>query len=135
MSTEKVDIRRLSMFYPKTRKGLSVDYPELSKVAAFKNLNKHQLLFVWYYACKASPFYREEDYSVKAEQSLIESHGVKAAEGLMGKFKSGSFPEVIRVAIAEMSKFEVGPRIQAKLMVEKIMNNYFHYNFLYIHIL
>lgn len=124
MSKENYDIEKLSMFYPKTRKGLKDDYPELSKIEAFKTLNKNDLLFVWYYACKASPFYREEELSIRAKKSVIESYGEIAGEKMCRAYSAGNFPEKIRIAIPEMGKFQIGPRIKAKLMVEKIMNNY-----------
>ena len=124
MSNDNLDIQKLSMFYPKTKKGLIVDYPELSNYEVFKSLSKYELLFVWYFACKSSPFIREEDPKIRAERSILESFGQNAKADIRSRYMSSNFPEKIRVAVAEMQKFEIGPRIRAKMMVEKIMTNY-----------
>lgn len=124
MSENKFDTKKLSMFYPKTKKGLLIDYPELKKIEAFVGMNKNELLFSWYYGCKSSPFDYEEDSKVKAEKSFIEAFGSKQKEGLESSYIAGNFPEKVRVAITEMQKFEIGPRVRSKIMIEKIMTNY-----------
>ena len=125
MSDELKNLKALSMFYPKTRNGLILDYPELEKIEVFRKLNKHDLLFVWYFACESSPFYKEEDLKVKTENALIEAYGINAADSLRSKFLAGNFSDKIRDGIAEMQKFKIGPRVKAKIMTEKAMNNYY----------
>jgi len=122
MSKEPTD-KKLSMFYPRTKNGLLSDYPELKKVDIFTKVNKFELLFAWYFACKASPFMYEEDDRKRTELALIESHG-KNADALKSTYSAGNYPEKLRIAIGEMRRFEIGPRIRAKMMTEKIMQNY-----------
>lgn len=116
--------KEYSMFYPKTKSGLLIDYPKLKDNEALRKLGRFDLLFVWYYACKASPFQYEEDKKEKTELSLVQAFGEKKAETMRYAYIPGNFPEKIRLAITEMSKFEIGPRIRAKLMIENIMTNY-----------
>ena len=121
---KKIDsIKNFSMFYPRTKNGLLYDYPELRKIESFEKLNRTEMLFVWFYACKASPFSYEEDEKVKIEEALKASYG-RSYRGVFSKYVVGDFPEKTRAAIADMRKFEVGPRVKAKMMVEKIMQNY-----------
>lgn len=124
MSDESLHIEKLSMFYPKTTKGLVIDYPEIASNPVLKALNKNDLLFVWYYACRASPFVKEDNNSVKIENAAKEAYGRTINEGLLQKLLAGNFSDKMRHAIVEMEKFQVGPRIRAKMMVEKIMGNY-----------
>jgi len=116
-------IKSLSMFYPKTKSGILSDYPELRKIDVFQRLSPVEILFVWYFACKSSPFMHEDDAEERMKLAINESFGKKAPE-VMGAFVAGRYSEKIRSAILEMQKFEIGPRIRAKLMIEKIMKNY-----------
>jgi len=115
--------KQFSMFYPRTKNGLLSDYPELKRVEIFTKLNRFDLLFAWYFACKASPFAYEESDKIRTELSLVETYGKKADE-LRGAFMAGNFDDKLRVGIVEMRRFEIGPRIRAKMMTEKIMENY-----------
>ena len=47
--------RKYSIFYPKSSRMLTADYPEFKKVREFKDINRGDLLFVWYFACEGSP--------------------------------------------------------------------------------
>lgn len=123
MSDNVEYVKRLSMFYPETKKGILLDYPELAKRDAFRNLSRSEALFVWYYACKASPFKYEEDDKEKIELSLEQSFG-KKADAVRNTYIAGNFSEKVKTAIAEMRTFEIGPRIRSKMMIEKIMSNY-----------
>ena len=116
--------KKYSMFYPKSKHGLLLDYPELAKNETFKNLGKEDLLFVWYMACKSSPFSKEENPRILREKSMNESYSHNALNRVREKYLAGDFPEKIRYAIQEMRKFEVGPRVRAKKMVETILGNY-----------
>ena len=116
--------KKYSMFYPKTKSSLLMDYPELAKIEIFKKLGKEDMLFVWYMGCKSSPFYNEEIPRKKREKCMTEAYSHQALQRNKEKFLAGDFPEKIRLAIHEMTRFEVGPRMRAKKMVETIMGNY-----------
>ena len=124
MKDQEEQGKRYSMFYPKTKRGLLSDYPELKKIESFSKLSRAELLFVWYYACKASPFYGEENDEVRVKKALKESFGKTAGLDITSRYVAGNFVDKIRTAITEISRFEPGPRIRAKMMVEKILANY-----------
>ena len=52
---EQIDARdilrktKYSLFSPKSKRGLSIDYKELYKIESFKRLGKEEQLFVWYF--------------------------------------------------------------------------------------
>lgn len=111
------------MFYPKTRDGLLNDYPQLVKVKEFYDLRKEELLFVWYFFCKASPFYNIDDRFERAEKSVKKSFGnTNTTE--TAQYKKCNFPDKINLAGEKMKLYEPGPRIRAKKLVEKILSDY-----------
>ena len=118
------DREKYSMFFPKSRRKLIDDYPELGRIEAFTKLNRTEMLFVWYYACQASPYYDQDDFGRIIELCLRKSYGSKIRPEMKERFISGNFPEKISVAVDVMKRFEVGPRIRAKRMVEKILDNF-----------
>lgn len=124
MERSEKEMKNLSMFYPKTKKGILSDYPELKKIGVFEKINKNEMLFVWYFACQSSPFHDEEDPKIRCERSVIEAFGPERSKQVMGAYSAGNYSERVRLAISEMQKFQIGPRIRAKMMVEKIMSNY-----------
>ena len=116
--------KEYSMFYPRTKAGLLSDYPELRKVQVLAGLNRYDILFCWYYACKSSPFIYEEDPKERTMLALEAAYGNNKADRLKGAYLAGNFSEKVRAGIHEMAKFQIGPRVRAKLMVENIMTNY-----------
>ncbi len=124
MSIKKEVVDRLSMFTPKSNQSLRSDYPELNKNKAFIGLNKNEMFFCWYFACKSSPLIREEDPRKRAEAAIYFSYPKDKRDQIARAYSSGNFPEKLKIAIDEMRKYEPGPRIRAKMMVEKIMQNY-----------
>ncbi len=123
MKKKDKEIKMYSMFYPKNKRSFKSDYPELLKNHIFKDLSNAEMLFVWYFACEASPFYKEYDDSVRCKYSLVESFG-KRADVVFTAYNAGKYPEKVRSAINEMRSYKIGPRVRSKMMVEKIMKNY-----------
>jgi len=118
------DREKYSMFFPKSRRKLIDDYPELGKIDAFRKLNRSEMLFVWYYACQASPYYDQDDFGRIIDLCLKKSFGKGMGRKSRERFISGNFPEKITAAIEVMRRFEPGPRIRAKKLVEKILENF-----------
>jgi len=109
------------LFAPKSPRALKFDYPELADYPEF-NINKTDLLFVWYYACKSSPFFNDN----MRERVVIEKCARTAGmllkeEDKKEKFLSGNFTDKIQSAIETMLKFEPSARIIAR---ERAMKNY-----------
>lgn len=121
---KKRDINN-SLFAPKSKRGLLIDYPELKKHEDLKKLrDPKDLLFVWYFASKSSPFYDIEKPEERAKQCIKHVYGEDIAHHKAENFISGNFDDKIGTAIALMASFNPGPRIRAKKMVEKILSNY-----------
>jgi len=116
--------KEYSMFYPKSKLGLKSDYPELASNPIFESLSNNEMLYVWYYACKASPFSKEDDLRLRADKSVMEAFGPNKGPQVRTAYLAGNYSEKVRAAIIEMTKFQIGPRIRAKLMIEKIIGNY-----------
>jgi hypothetical protein len=115
-----------SIFKPKSKRGLFLDYPELRKVPAFTNLSPDEMLFVWYYACESSPFVDLTTERTRIEESLNISMlrgGKKMSKDQKDRLLEGEFSAKVTTAIDHMQKYRVGPRIRAKMMVEKGFEN------------
>lgn len=116
--------RKFSLFYPNTTGDIFKDYPHLRKEESFERLNRSEMMFVWYFACKSSPFVRTEDEQHRAKKSAHVAFGQKGIPEAVAKLTSLDFPEKIRAAIDRMSEYEPGPRIRAKMMIEKALTNF-----------
>lgn len=115
--------KRYSIFYPINPRRLLGDYPELKKAREFQDIGPYHLLFVWYFACDASPFARIIDDKERVKKAIVEAYKNLEVEE-QEKYISGSFPEKIKLAISKMKTFRIGPRVIAMKMMEKILHNW-----------
>lgn len=105
----------LLLFAPKSSRGLKFDYPELSQIAVLKDLRPQEILFVWYYACKSSPFYNSSMPEADIIKRCIDESGIYIGEGTKrANFLAGIFPDSIKEAIPIMNNFEPNLRIILK---------------------
>ena len=120
------DISEYSLFKPKSSRGLKHDYPEFTNIEEFKSLNTADLLFVWYYSCEVSPLVKEfPSDSKRVKKAMKVAYANKPLDhAKQAKFEALKFTDKIKSAIDKMSSFRVGPRIRAKLMMEKVMKTY-----------
>jgi hypothetical protein len=121
-------LSKYSLFAPRTTNGLKHDYPELNKEPAFKNLSKAQLLYVWYYACEASPFNNINDDRTRSKRSMEQAY-VKNGELQIGgeqkrRLENIEFDTKLQDAINVMSQYRMGPRVKEKKMVDKMLANF-----------
>ena len=116
-----------SVFKPKSKRGIFIDYPELRHFEAFKTLENNPMLFVWYFACESSPYAKIIDERKRVELAVKKAdykRGTKViADHEIEKMKAGTFSTKMTVAIEEMKRFKVGVRIQALMMVQKGFDN------------
>ena len=105
-----------TVFAPKSIQGLVTDYPELGQIDEFK-IRKHELLFVWYYACKVSPMFSHSSHRSKREkiEACLKVSGYVPSHDIKSKILEGNFPTRIAGAISRMEDFEPSVRIMAKL--------------------
>jgi hypothetical protein len=117
-----------SLFRPISVRGLLNDYPELNDVTEFKKLSKVELLFTWYFANEASPFYDQDDEFERAKNSLKYALYVaqdnSVTRAIRQQYATLEFPEKVASAILKMKTYKLGPRVRAKKMVDNILNNF-----------
>ena len=120
-------VSEYSIFTPKSTRALYVDYPELRQYQQFKDLRSHEMLFVWYYACEASPFYHISDDFVRAKKAAEKSCYTGGKISISGPEYQNlinlRFPPKVERAIPIMQKYKIGPRIRAKMLYEKAFDN------------
>lgn len=115
-------MKYVSIFHPKGKTRIVYDYPELQQFDSLKSLsNSNDFVFVWYYACKASPYYESKNQVSKVQCCIKKAYGKKLTEGKRNQLISGDFPEDIRKAIRDVESFEPGARIRAKIMAEETL--------------
>ena len=115
--------KKYSIFFPKSSRGLTADYPEFKKIREFKDINSTELLFVWYFSCEASPFMGIVDDKERIKAALFEAFkkpDVKTQE----QYLANRFPEKVKIAISRMRSFKIGPRVMAMRMMENTLNNW-----------
>jgi hypothetical protein len=115
--------RKYSIFYPKSSRMLTADYPEFKKVREFKDINRGDLLFVWYFACEGSPLIDIQDDKERTLEAMMEAYK-KPDIKMQEKYLAGNFPEKVKIAISKMKSFKIGPRVMAKRMMENTLNNW-----------
>jgi hypothetical protein len=125
---KQVKVSEFSVFNPKSARVLYEDYPELREYKQLKGLNVNELLFVWFYACQASPFYVIMNKRKRVEECMKQTflkNPNKPSIQLKDKeaYFNGKFPDRIQSAIDVMSKFRIGPRIRAKISAEIAFEN------------
>lgn len=122
-----VNINQFSIFAPKSSRVLYEDYPELRVYKQLKGLNTYELLFVWYYACEASPLHRITDKRKRCDEAMkitfFAGKQARLDQRLKEQYLNGKFTERIANAIDVMSRFKIGPRIRAKMITEKAFEN------------
>lgn len=117
-----------SLFRPISARGLLNDYPELNEMPEFKKLSKVELLFTWYFANEASPFFDMDNEFERAKNSLKYALYVaqdnSVTRTIREQYSSLEFSERVSSAIVKMKTFKLGPRVRAKKMVDNILNNF-----------
>lgn len=117
--------RRYSMFFPGSRNDLLLEYPDLRSIPSIKKVGDKpkELLFVWYYACKASPAMALVDDRSRIEFALKAVWGDPVPADVHSRFINHKWGETVSMAIDDMRKFELGPRVMSKLIVERTIRN------------
>lgn len=107
----------LLLFAPKSDRGLRIDYPELSGIKEFESLRKNEMLFVWYYGCKSSPYFNLD----WKETDIIKKCVEKSQLNVNKEFLEGKFPDKIKSAVLVMNRFEPALRIIARQEAAKTL--------------
>jgi hypothetical protein len=116
--------RRYLIFAPKNAKDLRVQYPELVEYAEFRPeaIKTHDLLFVWWFRCSASPYYDMED-AEKLEHCVRVAYPTEQQrESKLKEFKA-QFPDNIKSAFKRMESFNLGARVENYLYTQRVRDN------------
>lgn len=111
----------IEMFEPSPR-DMKLDYPELSEVAEFEQLNARELKFCWYVGSRTSPLAsipKKKRLSVSANTAW---GGYHADRKEVKELAAGKIPDKIMTAIEKMSSFNPTVRLRAKFMQEYIFD-------------
>jgi hypothetical protein len=112
------------MFQPGDKNvDLRLEYPELFQIEQFRDLSSRELLYVWHFANRSSPLYKEKDKRIKVKKCLGASFGASITKSETEKYIAGNYPEKVRVAIERMERFSPTYRIRAKQGIKKIFDN------------
>mgnify|MGYP006921326599 CR=1 FL=1 len=104
--------KKYVIFALKSNRELKREYPELSDYEEFKSLENRELVFVWAWACRTSPFLELDE-----EKRLVPCiewafPGKQQREAKMNDYANMKFPDHIKGAIRRMERFDPGLRVQ-----------------------
>lgn len=119
-------LNKYSLFTPRSRRSLILDYPELGKYKELLDLSKIDLLFVWYYACEASPYsstQTDQDRAIKAS-AVTYRRNKQISEDKILAIEDLNFDDKLAMAIEKMESFRMGPRVRMRKMVDNMLSNY-----------
>jgi hypothetical protein len=116
--------RRYLIFAPKNGKDLRVQYPELVEYAEFRPeaIKTHDLLFVWWFRCSASPYYDMED-AEKLEPCVRVAYPTEQQRESKFKEFKAQFPDNIKSAFKRMESFNLGARVENYLYTQRVRDN------------
>jgi hypothetical protein len=124
------DITTHSLFVPRGKGGLVIDYPELKKNKYLSGIRNDKLLFCWFLGCEGSPcydYYNSDNPSDKRKAlDFAKKHSeirVNDSEWKRVLEELNTPPEYIK-GIKEFNSFKVGPRVRMMRMVEHMLNNF-----------
>jgi hypothetical protein len=113
------------IFIPKSKNGLLAEYPELEKYEEFKMLKPYETIFVWWHSCAASPIFNIDNESVRISEAYKKATEGKRENPVEKKaYTAGKIPDHVKDACIRMRSFNSSARIRAKLMLNKVFDNY-----------
>jgi len=118
---ERLDIDRFSLYHPMTAVDLLMDYPELRKVGPFMRLrdkNPRKLVFVWWYACKASPAMMIVDDAQRIKYAMLKTWGERVPADVEKELVNRQWGADVSEAIASIRAYEPHMRVRMRLLAE-----------------
>lgn len=107
---------QFSWCHPTSKGDLLLDYPMLREQQVFMDLDSpRKLLFVWFYACKASRARELPDDKERIRYALMCAWGTKWPKEV-NTFIDGRWGKEVQDAIAVMRDIEPGPYIMRRVM-------------------
>jgi hypothetical protein len=123
------EVSDITIFDPRNiRKGYTYvkEYPEMSRIIEFQNIQNLDLIFIWWYSNPTSPLVLNFQIPViRASKAYYKTFGRNHTDGKKKlNFCRAVFPEGIKMAIEKMVTFDVDARGRAKIMINKIFTDY-----------
>ena len=111
-----LNLHPYSMWQPKSKLDLFLDFPDLRTVPALKLDSPKKLLFVWYYACRCS---RAKELNEKRERityAVKMAWGKRPPKDILEAYLEERWGKAVEEAISAMRTYEPEPRMIMKLM-------------------
>lgn len=114
---------------------LRKEYIELSNIEEFKPLNVWQMYFVWLYANPTSP-YNQNQITVLQKRKYCADRAMYQSKNRLRQhirpedyenYCSGIYPEEVNLAIKRMETFSANSRLKAKIMAEKMFDDFMEF--------
>lgn len=105
-----------------TGEDLRITYPEISEYEELKRLTKKELIFVWYYSNKTSPYHTIENATKKVVK-CIQILKDDISEDDLERYLDLKFPAHIQNAINVMGNFDPKLRSVGKTVTGQILDN------------
>jgi hypothetical protein len=103
---------------------LKDEYPELTDIGEFRDLSDDELIFCYNMGCPTSKLFGTKNEKAKIQSALTYSFGKNISDAERTKFLNNNYPEKLRVAIARFKQFRPSARMRAKIMVDKVFDNF-----------
>lgn len=114
------------LFNVENKGDLKIDYPELSNIEEFKDLNPSEVRFCWLVGNRTSPIFNmDREDRIKRAMSIVWGKDYKTSpkqkiQDIANANREDDIPEDILKGIYRMNAFNPGYRLKAKLMAEYI---------------
>lgn len=108
--------RKYSLFHPRSKMDLMMDYPELRNIPALKLDNPKKLLFVWAYACRCSRARELTDKRDRIRYAMHFAWGKNPPKDIRETYPEERWGQRVQEAIEAMNAFEPAPRMLMKVM-------------------
>ncbi len=119
---EGIDLKksRFVLYPPINKKDLRNTYPELEEITSFKNLNKLEMYFVYYFC---SFFGTVPNNVERIKQSVYYTWGDSLEKEVRDEYLKGNFPEKVRYAIKRWEDIDIPARLNANMAINKAYDN------------
>jgi hypothetical protein len=115
----------IKLFEPTSRM-MKSEYPELSQITEFVELNDSEMRFVWYWAAQTSPFVLDGSSDTKEKAlNCLRASGLinKIAPEEKADYQNQRFPAKIIKAVNVMASFQPHVRARSKKLLESMLSN------------
>ena len=112
------------IFAPKSVKDLRIQYPELSEYPEFKSsaIKHHDLLFVWWFRCAASPLHDKEDED-KLEECVRRAYPTEQQRHAKLEEFRDRIPDNLKSAFKRMEVFNLEARVENYVYTRMVRDN------------